>query len=202
MKKERMVEEKARLETSLSESKKELEAQRSLARGLQAEIKKLNTAVEVEMVEVDSDEENITTRKVILRSPSTTPLRNRSILSMPSSTTKRKLEDMTSSSVESGLDIIYQFGDCSDSEGQSQPKFKSPPLQEDAISSPLEAVNKSPSAATETSLRSSDPVPARPTVLHLPSPLPTEDFCPPHDQASQATQQGDESKGSFTPCQL
>lgn len=45
MKKERMVEEKARLETSLSESKKELEAQSSLARGLQAEIKKLNTAV-------------------------------------------------------------------------------------------------------------------------------------------------------------
>ena len=101
MKKERMVEEKARLETSLSESKKELEAQSSLARGLQAEIKKLNTAVDVEMVGVDSDEENITTRKVILRSPSTTPLRNRSILSMSSSTTKRKLEVMTSSSVKS-----------------------------------------------------------------------------------------------------
>ena len=83
MKKERMVEEKTRLETSLSESKNELEAQSSLTRGLQAEIKKLNTAfeVEVEMVEVDSDEGNITTRKVILRSPSNTPLRSRSILS-------------------------------------------------------------------------------------------------------------------------
>ena len=83
MKKERLLEQKARLETSLSESKKELEAQSSLARGLQAEIKKLNTAfeVEVEMVEVDSDEGNITTRKVILRSPSNTPLRSRSILS-------------------------------------------------------------------------------------------------------------------------
>ena len=123
MKKERMVEEKSRLETSLSESK-ELEAQSSLARGLQAEIKKLNTAVDVEMVGVDSDEENITTRKVILRSPSTTPLRNRSILSMSSSTTKRKLEVMTSSSVKSDLYIIYQFGDCSFSEGQSQPKFQ------------------------------------------------------------------------------
>jgi hypothetical protein len=76
------------------------------------------------MVGVDSDEENITTRKVILRSPSTTPLRNRSILSMSSSTTKRKLEVMTSSSVKSDLYIIYQFGDCASSEGQSQPKFQ------------------------------------------------------------------------------
>ena len=126
-KKEKMMEEKTQAESSLSESKKELETQSSLIRSLQAEIKKLNTAGEVDMVELDSDEENITTRKVMSRSPSTNPLRNRSLLSVPSSTTtKRKLEDMTSSSVKSGLDKIYQFGDSSDSEGQSQPKFQVP----------------------------------------------------------------------------
>ena len=31
---------------------------------------------------------------------------------------------MTSSSVKSDLYLIYQFGDCSASEGQSQPKFQ------------------------------------------------------------------------------
>ena len=80
VKKEKMVEEKARLESLLSESKKKLEALSNLARGLQTDIKKLNTAVEVDMVEVDSDEENITTRKVMSRSPITTHMRNRSLL--------------------------------------------------------------------------------------------------------------------------
>ena len=119
VKKEKMMEEKARLESLLSESKKKLEALSNLARGLQTDIKKLNTAVEVDMVEVDSDEENITTRKVMSRSPSNTPLRNRSLMSASSTSTKRKLEDMTSSSVKSGLGNIYQFGDSSDSVGQS-----------------------------------------------------------------------------------
>jgi hypothetical protein len=104
----------------LSESKKELESHSSLARSLQSEIKKLIKDVEVYVKDVDSDDENITTRKVKLRSPSTTPLWNRFTLAVAkTTTTKRKLEDMTSSSVKSGLDNIYQFGDSSDSEGQS-----------------------------------------------------------------------------------
>jgi hypothetical protein len=111
-----MTEEKMRLVSLLSESKKELESHSSLARSLQSEIKKLNKDVEVYVKDVDSDDENITTRKVKLRSPCGTdshwPWQK-------TTTTKRKLEDMTSSSVKSGLDNIYQFGDSSDSEGQS-----------------------------------------------------------------------------------
>jgi hypothetical protein len=87
---------------------------------LQSEIKKLNKDVEVYVIDVNSDDENITTRKVMLRSPRTTPLWNRSTVAVAKTiTTKRKLEDMTSISVNLGLDNIYQFGDNSDSEGQS-----------------------------------------------------------------------------------
>jgi hypothetical protein len=56
--------EKIRLVSLLSESKKELEYHSSLARSLQSEIKKLNKDVEVYVKDVDSDDENITTRKV------------------------------------------------------------------------------------------------------------------------------------------
>jgi chromosome segregation ATPase len=120
VKEEKMTEEKMRLFSLLSESKKELESLSGLARNLQSEIKKLNKDVKVYVIDVNSDDENITTRRVMLRSPSTTPLWNRSTLAVAkTTTTKRKLEDMTSSSVKSGLDNIYQFGDSSDSEGQS-----------------------------------------------------------------------------------
>jgi ribosomal protein L22 len=115
-KSEKMTEEKMRLVSSLSESKKELESHSSLVRSLQSEIQKLNKDVAVYVKDVDSDDENITTRKVNLRSPSKTPLWNRFTLAVAkTTTTKRKLEDMTSSSVKSGLDNIYQFGDSSDS---------------------------------------------------------------------------------------
>jgi hypothetical protein len=50
-----------RLVSLMSESKKEL------VRSLQSEIKKLNKDVEVYVKGVDSDDENITTRKVKLR---------------------------------------------------------------------------------------------------------------------------------------
>jgi hypothetical protein len=72
VKKEKMTEEKMRLVSLLSESKKELESLSGLARSLQSEIKKMNKAVEVYVKDVDSDDENITTRKVNLRSPITT----------------------------------------------------------------------------------------------------------------------------------
>ena len=102
----------------MSESKKELESLSGLARSLQSEIKKLNKDVEVYVIDVNSDDENTTTRNVMLRSPSSTPLWNRSTLAVAkTTTTKRKLEDMTSFSVKS--DNIYQFGDSSDPEGQS-----------------------------------------------------------------------------------
>ena len=90
-----------RLVSLMSESKKELESLSGLARNLQSEIKKLNKDVEVYVIDVNSDDENITTRKVMLMSPSTTPLWNRSTLAVAKmTTTKRKLEDMTSSSVK------------------------------------------------------------------------------------------------------
>ena len=82
VKKEKMTEEKMRLVSLLSESKKDLESHSSLARSLQSEIKKLIKDVEVYVKDVDSDDENITTRKVKLRSPSTTPLWNRFTLAV------------------------------------------------------------------------------------------------------------------------
>ena len=72
----------------LSESKKELESHISLARSLQSEIKKLMKDVEVYVKDVDSDDENITTRKVNLRSPSKTPLWNRFTLAVAKTTTE------------------------------------------------------------------------------------------------------------------
>ena len=83
VKKEKMTEEKMGLVSLLSESKKDLESHSSLARSLQSEIKKLIKDVEVYVKDVDSDDENITTRKVKLRSPSTTPLWNRFTLAVP-----------------------------------------------------------------------------------------------------------------------
>ena len=126
VKKEKMLDEKKVLDFSLDKTRKEFAAQSSLAVTLQGEIKKL-ASVEVKMAEVDSDEENIATRRVISRSPSTTPLRNRSLLSLSNSTsTKRKLDESTSTTAKSSFDSVYQCGDSSDSEGQSQPKFLVP----------------------------------------------------------------------------
>merc|ERR1719233_2681266 len=77
------------------------------------------------MIEVDSDEENVATRKVVSRSPSaSTPRKNRSLVTMPSSN-KRKLEESATKAEGSKRDV-YQFADSSDSEGQSQPKFLVP----------------------------------------------------------------------------
>ena len=89
-----------------------------------AEIKK-SADDNIEMIEVDSDDENVATRKVVSRSPSaSTPRRNRSLITMPSSN-KRKLEESATKGEGSKRDI-YQFADSSDSEGQSQPKFLVP----------------------------------------------------------------------------
>ena len=121
--KEQLLQEKNMLDVSVSKCKEELEVQNSLVKTLRAEIKKLADD-EIEMIEVDSDEENIATRKVVSRSPSTTPRRNRSLASLPSSN-KRKLEDSAPKAEKTNRDV-FQFADSSDSEGQSQPKFLVP----------------------------------------------------------------------------
>ena len=56
VKKEKMTEEKMRLVSLLSESKKELESLSGLARNLQSEIKKLYKDVEVYVIDVNSDD--------------------------------------------------------------------------------------------------------------------------------------------------
>jgi len=122
--KEQALKEKNLLDVAVNKCKVEIEFQTSLVKNLVAEIKK-SADDNIEMIEVDSDDENVATRKVVSRSPSaSTPRRNRSLITMPSSN-KRKLEESATKGEGSKRDI-YQFADSSDSEGQSQPKFLVP----------------------------------------------------------------------------
>jgi len=138
-KKALIMTEKMALDEALFKCKEEFDQQNDIASKLKTEIDKFeagddvvtathNRAGEnVEHIEVDSDEENIATRKILSRSRSITPRRNKSLLSSTSSTShKRKLEEGIKKPAEKSSIDVFQFGDSTDSEGQSQPKFRVP----------------------------------------------------------------------------
>ena len=143
------------------------------------------------MMEIDSDEENMAVRKISVKSPGKTPVRNRSLLTLPTQTsTKRKLQTPASASVKTDLASIYQFGDSSDSESHSQPKFKPPATPRGCpgfISSMSTKSSKQVTASKTDNRVAVTPRSAKPLSSTSPSPSSLRTFLMPQTRPARST---------------
>ena len=113
------------------------------------------------------------------------------------STTKRKLQTPNSASVKTDLANIFKFGESSDSEGHSQPKFK-PPSTPRGRSGFLSSITKSSKPAIPTAKSASQvpftPRSTKPVSSTYPSPSSLRTFLMPQARPARSTSWGEIKK--------